>query len=48
VLVERLGDIAARKQATRAQIAIAWVLAQRQWIAPIPARRSLQENLPSN
>jgi aryl-alcohol dehydrogenase-like predicted oxidoreductase len=36
VLVERLGDIAARRQATRAQIALAWVLAQRPWIAPIP------------
>jgi aryl-alcohol dehydrogenase-like predicted oxidoreductase len=48
VLVERLGDIATRKQATRAQIAIAWVLAQRPWIVPIPGTTKLHrldENL---
>lgn len=47
-LVERLGEIAARKNATRAQIAIAWVLAQRPWIAPIPGTTKLhrlEENL---
>jgi aryl-alcohol dehydrogenase-like predicted oxidoreductase len=47
-LVDRLGEIAARKQATRAQIAIAWVLAQKPWIVPIPGTTKLQrleENL---
>src|SRR5438477_9937827 len=34
--VARLGEIAARHRATRAQIALAWVLAQRPWIVPIP------------
>ena len=48
ILVERLGEIAARKQATRAQIAIAWVLAQKPWFAPIPGTTKLhrlEENL---
>ena len=48
VVVERLGEIAARKQATRAQIAIAWVLAQKPWCAPIPGTTKLhrlEENL---
>ena len=47
-LVEVLGDIAARKTATRAQIAIAWLLAQKPWIAPIPGTTKLhrlEENL---
>ena len=35
-LVELLGKIAARKKATSAQIALAWLLAQKPWIAPIP------------
>jgi aryl-alcohol dehydrogenase-like predicted oxidoreductase len=35
-LVELLGTIAARKRATRAQVALAWVLAQRPWMVPIP------------
>jgi aryl-alcohol dehydrogenase-like predicted oxidoreductase len=35
-LVDLLGDIAQRKSATPAQIAIAWVLAQKPWIVPIP------------
>jgi aryl-alcohol dehydrogenase-like predicted oxidoreductase len=35
-LVELLGTIAARKQATPAQIALAWLLAQKPWIVPIP------------
>ena len=35
-LVELLGTIAARKRATRAQIALAWLLAQKPWIVPIP------------
>ena len=47
-LVEVLGDIAAGKGATRAQIAIAWLLAQKPWIAPIPGTTKLhrlEENL---
>lgn len=47
-LVERLGEIAARKTATPAQIAIAWLLAQKPWIAPIPGTtklRRLEENI---
>jgi aryl-alcohol dehydrogenase-like predicted oxidoreductase len=35
-LVDLLGTIAARKQATPAQIALAWLLAQKPWIVPIP------------
>jgi aryl-alcohol dehydrogenase-like predicted oxidoreductase len=47
-LVDRLGEIAAAKQASPAQIAIAWLLAQRPWIVPIPGTtklRRLEENL---
>jgi aryl-alcohol dehydrogenase-like predicted oxidoreductase len=35
-LVDALGRIAAAKKATQAQIALAWLLAQKPWIAPIP------------
>jgi aryl-alcohol dehydrogenase-like predicted oxidoreductase len=35
-LVDRIGAIAARKKATPAQIALAWLLAQKPWIVPIP------------
>lgn len=35
-LVKLLGDWAARKQATRGQIALAWLMAQKPWIVPIP------------
>jgi aryl-alcohol dehydrogenase-like predicted oxidoreductase len=35
-LVGRIGQIAARKQVTPAQIALAWLLAQKPWIVPIP------------
>jgi aryl-alcohol dehydrogenase-like predicted oxidoreductase len=35
-LVDLLGKIAERKQATPAQIALAWLLAQKPWIVPIP------------
>jgi aryl-alcohol dehydrogenase-like predicted oxidoreductase len=35
-LVERLAAIAGAKRATPAQIALAWLLAQRPWIVPIP------------
>ena len=47
-LVDLLGRIAARKQATPAQIALAWLLAQKPWIVPIPGTRKLErleENL---
>ncbi len=35
-LVDVLGRIAERKHATRAQLALAWLLAQKPWIVPIP------------
>src|SRR6202011_3514397 len=35
-LVDLLGQIATRRKLTRAQIALAWVLAQKPWIVPIP------------
>jgi aryl-alcohol dehydrogenase-like predicted oxidoreductase len=41
-LVDVLGTIAARKQATPAQIALAWLLAQKPWIVPIPGTRKLE------
>jgi len=47
-LVELLGAIAARKQVTPAQIALAWLLAQKPWIVPIPGTTRLtrlEENL---
>jgi aryl-alcohol dehydrogenase-like predicted oxidoreductase len=47
-LVDLLGKIAARKKATPAQIALAWLLAQKPWIVPIPGTRKLErleENL---
>lgn len=47
-LVELLGRIGATKQATPAQIALAWVLAQKPWIVPIPGTTKLarvQENV---
>ena len=47
-LVDLLGSIAARKQATPAQLALAWLLAQRPWIVPIPGttkRQRLEENI---
>jgi aryl-alcohol dehydrogenase-like predicted oxidoreductase len=47
-LVERIGRIAARKQVTPAQIALAWLLAQKPWIVPIPGTTKLhrlQENV---
>jgi aryl-alcohol dehydrogenase-like predicted oxidoreductase len=40
-LVDLLGQIAARKKATSAQIALAWLLAQKPWIAPIPGTTKL-------
>ena len=47
-LVELLSEIAARKQVTSAQIALAWLLAQKPWIVPIPGTTKLhrlEENI---
>jgi aryl-alcohol dehydrogenase-like predicted oxidoreductase len=47
-LVDRLGEIASQKSVTRAQIALAWLLAQKPWIVPIPGTTKLhrlEENL---
>lgn len=46
-LVELLGEIADHYGTTRAQIAIAWVLAQKPWIVPIPGTTKLK-HLKSN
>jgi len=46
--VELLGAVAARKGCTTAQVALAWLLAQRPWIVPIPGTRRtsrLEENI---
>jgi aryl-alcohol dehydrogenase-like predicted oxidoreductase len=40
-LIDLLGNIARRKQATPAQIALAWLLAQKPWIVPIPGTTKL-------
>ncbi|GGD41358.1 aldo/keto reductase [Pseudoxanthomonas indica] len=47
-LVDLLGTLAADRQATPAQIALAWLLAQKPWIAPIPGTTKLhrlEENI---
>ncbi len=47
-LVQAIGEIADRKGLTRAQIALAWVLAQAPWIVPIPGTTKLhrlEENI---
>jgi aryl-alcohol dehydrogenase-like predicted oxidoreductase len=47
-LVDLLGKIAARKKATPAQIALAWLLAQKPWMVPIPGTTKLtrlEENI---
>ena len=47
-LVDLIGRIAAKRGATRAQIALAWVLARKPWIVPIPGTTKLhrlEENL---
>jgi aryl-alcohol dehydrogenase-like predicted oxidoreductase len=47
-LIDLLGSIAAQKQATPAQIALAWLLAQKPWIVPIPGTTKLhrlEENI---
>ncbi len=48
VLVDLLGKIAKQKNATNAQIALAWLLAQKPWIVPIPGTTKLhrlEENI---
>ena len=48
VVVETLGKIADEKKATKAQVALAWLLAQKPWIVPIPGTTKvhrLEENL---
>jgi aryl-alcohol dehydrogenase-like predicted oxidoreductase len=47
-LIDLLGRIASKKKATPAQIALAWLLAQKPWIAPIPGTTKLnrlEENI---
>jgi aryl-alcohol dehydrogenase-like predicted oxidoreductase len=47
-LIDLLGQVAKRKQATPAQIALAWLLAQKPWIVPIPGTTKphrLEENI---
>ncbi|WNG26867.1 aldo/keto reductase [Cystobacter fuscus] len=47
-LVELLGKVAERKKATPARIALAWLLAQKPWIVPIPGttkQHRLEENI---
>jgi len=47
-LVELLGRVAAKKKATPAQVALAWLLAQKPWIVPIPGTTKvhrLEENV---
>jgi len=47
-LVEQLGTIAVRMKATPAQVALAWLLAQKPWIVPIPGTTKLhrlEENI---
>ena len=47
-LIDLLKGIAAKKQATPAQIALAWLLAQKPWIVPIPGTTKihrLEENI---
>ena len=48
MVVSLLAEIAAKKKATQAQIALAWLLAQKPWIAPIPGTTKLhrlEENI---
>jgi aryl-alcohol dehydrogenase-like predicted oxidoreductase len=47
-LVDRLGEVAARKKVTSAQIALGWLLARQPWIVPIPGTTKphrLEENI---
>jgi aryl-alcohol dehydrogenase-like predicted oxidoreductase len=48
VVVDKLNEFAKKKNATNAQVALAWVLAQKPWIVPIPGTtriHRLEENL---
>jgi aryl-alcohol dehydrogenase-like predicted oxidoreductase len=48
IVVNKIAEFAKRKNATPAQVALAWVLAQKPWIVPIPGTTKvhrLQENL---
>jgi aryl-alcohol dehydrogenase-like predicted oxidoreductase len=48
MVIDLLARIGARKQATPAQVALAWLLAQKPWIVPIPGSRKierLEENI---
>ena len=48
VVVDKIGEFAKKKNATPAQVALAWVLAQKPWIVPIPGTTKLhrlEENL---
>jgi len=48
VVVDKISDFAKKKNATPAQVALAWVLAQRPWIVPIPSTTKitrLEENV---
>ncbi len=50
-LVDKIGTIAAEKQVTSAQVALAWLLAQKPWIVPIPGTTKLhrlEENIGSS
>jgi len=50
-LVALLRELAERKQATPTQIALAWLLAQKPWIVPIPGTAKLsrlEENIGSS
>lgn len=42
VLINLIKEVAAGKNATPAQISLAWVLAQKPWIVPIPGTRKLE------
>ncbi|MBG9472178.1 aldo/keto reductase [Priestia megaterium] len=47
-VVDLLQDVAEQKNTTKAQVALAWILAQKPWIVPIPGTRKLnrlEENL---
>ncbi|HCO24973.1 MAG TPA: aldo/keto reductase, partial [Gimesia maris] len=47
-LIDLLNRIAERKQATPAQVALAWILVQKPWIVPIPGttnQQRLKENI---
>jgi aryl-alcohol dehydrogenase-like predicted oxidoreductase len=50
ILADLLNELGQRKRATSSQIALAWVLAQKPWIVPIPGAtklEGLEENLRS-